>query len=380
MRAGLGLGIAALAAVLSAWPSAAQNVAEPPPRPPAGEVIGPDQLRDFTLNGTVTRQADPQPTARPAPRRQPAETSAPPNPQPRPADPARQVSSQPATPREAPAIVDLPPADSPLGPPTAVPSVVAPAFSGAPVDAPVPAGAAPLPESPSLLPWLLAALAAALGAGWLFWRQRLREAHATFDLGAGVAPKPPVPEPAPRPAPPPAPKPAGPGIVSARLRPSLEIEFAPTRCVYADDGATIEFEAALLNSGAAPARDVLLEVRLFNAGEAQDRDIEAFFAHPVGQGQRLRQIPPLQRITLKHAVSLPREQLRAYQLEERLLWVPTVGFNAVYRWAGGEGQTSASFLIGRETKGEKMAPFRLDRGPRIFRGLGARLHTVGVRK
>ena len=60
--------------------------------------------------------------------------------------------------------------------------------------------------------------------------------------------------------------------------------------------------------------------------------------------------------------------------------MPTVGFNAVYRWAGGEGQTSASFLIGRETKGEKMAPFRLDRGPRIFRGLGARLHTVGVRK
>jgi hypothetical protein len=36
--------------------------------------------------------------------------------------------------------------------------------------------------------------------------------------------------------------------------------------------------------------------------------------------------------------------------------------------------------VGKETTGEKLAPFRLDLGPRIFRGLAARMHSVALRK
>jgi hypothetical protein len=36
--------------------------------------------------------------------------------------------------------------------------------------------------------------------------------------------------------------------------------------------------------------------------------------------------------------------------------------------------------VGREGEGEKMAPFRLDLGPRIFRNLGARPHHMQVRR
>ena len=42
------------------------------------------------------------------------------------------------------------------------------------------------------------------------------------------------------------------------------------------------------------------------------------------------------------------------------LFVPLIGFNALYRWGSGEGQTSASFLVGRDDRGEKLAPLRLD--------------------
>jgi hypothetical protein len=35
--------------------------------------------------------------------------------------------------------------------------------------------------------------------------------------------------------------------------------------------------------------------------------------------------------------------------------------------------------MGRDTKGEKMAPFRLDLGPRIFRGLKATPLPMSVR-
>ena len=118
---------------------------------------------------------------------------------------------------------------------------------------------------------------------------------------------------------------------------------------------------------------------MFNAGPAQDQEIGAFFAHPEAKGDRIPAIPPLKRVALKSKVSLTREQLRQFEIAGRKLFVPLVGVNALYRWGGGEGQTSACYVVGRDTEGEKMAPLRLDLGPRIFRGLGARAHNVSVR-
>jgi hypothetical protein len=168
--------------------------------------------------------------------------------------------------------------------------------------------------------------------------------------------------------------------VATRLRPWLEIEFTPGRCVVEGDKATIQFDVAVFNSGSAPARDVLVEASMFNAGPTQDEEIGAFFAHPVAEGDRIPAIPPLKRIALKSAVSLTGDQLRQFEVAGKRIFVPLVGFNALYRWSGGEGQTSASYLVGRDNDGEKMAPLRLDLGPRVFRGLGAREHSVRLRK
>jgi hypothetical protein len=125
---------------------------------------------------------------------------------------------------------------------------------------------------------------------------------------------------------------------------------------------------------------VLAEASLFNAGETQDREIGAFFANPVGQGERIAVIPPLKRISIRTQVVAPRLNMRAYELAGRQVFVPVIAFNALYSWSGGEGQTSVSYLLGRDTHGEKMGPFRLDLGPRIFRGVATRLLPVGVRK
>jgi hypothetical protein len=84
-------------------------------------------------------------------------------------------------------------------------------------------------------------------------------------------------------------------------------------------------------------------------------------------------------VTLKSAVRLPLEHMRQFEIAGRKLFVPIVGLNAVYRGPAGTAQTSASYLVGRDGNGEKMAPFRLDLGPRIFRGLGARQHTASLR-
>lgn len=173
------------------------------------------------------------------------------------------------------------------------------------------------------------------------------------------------------------PKPSG--IVSTGLRPWVEIGFQPLRCILENHQLTVEFEIELFNSGSSPARAVLVEATLFNAGPAQDEEIGRFFANPVGAGDRIPVIQPLKRMPIRSQVTVPRDSLQSYDVGDRQVFVPLIAFNALYRMTGGDAQTSVSYLLGRDTQGEKLAPFRLDLGPRIFRGLAARLLPIGVR-
>ena len=375
------LAIGLLAFVLAAGPIAAQGTAPVTNNSAApSEIIGPPQLRDFNLNGTVTRQAAPPATTRaaPPPAAGPVETAPARQQGPGPRSRTVEPQAERASPiRQAPSVA-LP-----------EPSAPGPAADLQAVDRAPVAVAPPMPlpgESGSgfiYWPWLLAGLAAAGGALLLFrrhqqQRDRYAEALAGYDLG--TAPEPAA-EPlrrAPVPAPPP--KPASTGVVSTRLRPDIVIDLLPERAVIDETGATIEFQVAVRNNGTTPAREVQIEACMINAGPSQDQELGDFFAHPAAKGEAIPQIMPMTEILLKSAVRLPPEHMRQYEFEGRKLFVPLVGVNAVYRGPAGPKQTSASYLVGRDGDGEKMAPFRLDLGPRIFRGLGARTHTLGLRK
>ena len=374
MRVGIAALVAAL--TLAPAPSLAQDTAAPATNTasPATDTIGPRELQNFSLNGTVTREA-PARTATPTPgATRPAPASVAPRTTPR--ERPVPVRAQPATGSSVTAL--LPPAAAF----TNTPAVQSPQPGLEP--APAPVASVPADQPNSVWPWLLALLPLGAGAGYFVWRRRSRPGYATAGVSnAFAAPEPvSVPQPLPRSPPPRAvPPPQAPsGIVSTRLRPWLEIEFSPSRCDVEEDKATIQFDVEVFNSGTAPARDVLVEASMFNAGPDQDQEIGDFFAHPVAKGNRIPAIPPLKRVALKSAVSLTREQMRQYEVAGRRLFVPLIGFNALYSWSGGDGQTSASYLVGRDTKSEKMAPLRLDLGPRAFRSLDAREHNVGVRR
>lgn len=400
MRGGLRLTIAVAAAGLALAPMAAlaQDVPPATTNAPATETVGPRELQNFNLGGTVTRPAEPQPartTTAPA-ARAPSEA--------RTASTADQGAS--SAPRQAPSVETGRPTRTSAteAQPTREPRQTAPSSAtvaqadlasapAAPGDAtPIPASAsgfAPEPDAGtlapehgfSLLPWLLAAIALGAGGAFLFWRNRSRHAYAGGpEFDAFVAPEPAYPEPrAPAPAPPKTPPPLSGGIVSTRLRPWLDLTMQPVRCILEDHQVTIEFDLELFNSGSTPARAVLVEAMLFNASGHQDQEIGAFFASPVGQGERIASIAPLKRVNLRTQVVTPREHIQILQAGERHVFVPLLAFNALYRWSNGEGQTSASYLVARDTQGEKMAPFRADLGPRVFRGVGARLLPLGVR-
>ena len=360
------------------------NAVTPAPAPAPG-TIGPEQLRDFSLPGTVTRRTDTPPAASTNTTTSAGQPEAAPSAAPPLAVRARPVVS---TAPSRSVTVALPAPDPLAQEPTLAPPVdeTSATLVSPPVvepDAPAPASL-PADDPGSWLPWLFAALFAAGGAGLFLWRRRgaARPAYAGVRveelIATPAAPDVPrVAEPAPAPAPAP---PRSDGIVSARLRPWIDIEFGATRAVVTDDAATVHFDITLFNSGAAPARDVLVEGQMFNAGPDQDRELGIFFERPAAKAAPIREIAPLARVEMKSAVVLPRTAVREYEVEGRKLFVPILGFNAHYRFGTSHGQTSASFLVGRGGEDDaKMAPIRLDLGPRVFRGLSQRQHSVGVR-
>jgi hypothetical protein len=449
-----------IVAAVAAWqaaPLAAQSTDSVPANTSAGDAIGPEQLRNFSLGAKPVAPAQdqavppdlitPSPsTTRPirrAPAPAPSTTTATPAiraPSPAPsAAPTASTSAPEARPQPAPAsravppaassvTIALPPADPLSRKPTPAGEGGEPRLSSQPMGPGAPLETAndddAVAGGSSLLPWIVALLL--LGGAAIFYAVRTRGRPMAEPALAGPAvplplprelpprsfppapPPPPAPVPQPRmatpvggitikrpdafaPPPPAAPVAAPPkpiGIVSTRLRPWLEIEFEPTRAVIDEAQASVQFDVVVVNSGSGPARNVLVEACMINAGPEQEAELRRFFDAPVGQGDRIDSIPPLGRISLKSAVSLPLDQVRAYEVGGRKLFVPLVAFNALYAWGSSEGQSSAAFILGRASRasdGEgdpdaKMAPLRLDLGPRIFRGLEGRRHPLGMRR
>jgi len=383
---GAALALASLAATPLLAQATTTNSVTPAPTPPP-DTVGPEQLRNFSLPGTVTRRTDTPPaaTTNGAGSARPAESQ--PN------------GSAPLAVRTRPVIAQAPsrsvtvalPAPDPLSqePTLAPPADETAALGAAPAS--VDSGSPPAIGAPaggqrgSWLPWAFALfLVGAAAAYWLWRRQSAsRLAYAGTPAGEYVGA---VPAPAPvarRAQPAPTPVPAPPrtdSIISTSLRPWLEIELGATRAVVTNDAATVHFDITLYNSGSATARDVLIEGRMFNAGPDQDREIGSFMDQPSTGGETIPEIQPLTRFEFKSAVVLPMADVREYAVEGRRLFVPILGFNTLYRFGEKLGQTSASFIVGRGgSDGGKMAPIRLDLGPRVFRGLSQRQHSIGVR-
>ena len=392
---------------------------------PPAETVGPRELENFSLEGRVTR---------------PAEQAAQPAPEPARAEPQRPAAQAPT--RDVPrdraetAVVRPAPASSGAGglldrPPTRPqPRTEVPAEASAAAPQPQRPALdidAPQEEGSSLLMWI-AALLFAGGAATVYWFLRQNAQRRAYAGGyrsnqaanpldtlepsprpdplpraAAPEPKAPVGQPvtsslrarpdAPAPsaptaaappaaAPPVTAPPSGPiGIVASSLRPWIDVELTPDRALVDDKGAAIAFNVTLVNSGSAPARDVSIEACLLNAGARQDAELSDFYQQPKKGSDSIPVIAPMARVPLRTAVKIPRDLIHEYEVEGRKLFMPMVAVSTRYRWSSGEGQTGASFLVGKgKEEQERLAPLRIDQGTRSWQGLGARRYEKGLRR
>lgn len=176
-----------------------------------------------------------------------------------------------------------------------------------------------------------------------------------------------------------------PGAHAAQTsRPHLELAFTPAAASASDIQASVDYALVVTNVGDVPARKVRLEARMFAMGQDHDRAVAEFFAAPLSRPTPIASnVPPGVGAGLRAQVTLPRDAVQPIQVRDRTLFVPLVAFNVLYEWeeADGQvqiGQTAMSYVVGRENRppAEKMAPLRLDQGPKIYREVGQRVHQL----
>ncbi|HEY7809000.1 MAG TPA: hypothetical protein VIA98_01315 [Allosphingosinicella sp.] len=375
--------------------------------------LGPAELRDFRLPGQ--RTTPPAPVQQPEPKAStPAPATATPAPatEPRPAAPnpprpAAERRSQ-ATPAPSPATTATPaaqpPQPAPQEPATVEPTEVAPLpVTVAPAQpqaaqpqapAPAPARAASPPASGAFNRLWLAIPAALALLGFLALRRRRKgddaEEDQVVETLAEAEPQvqerprslPQTPPPALKPAAKPAlklppkvravpaapPQPVGPRAI-------LEVEFIPARASSTEEAAIVEFELVLKNVGDAPAGNIRIDTRMFNA--TATKEMAEFLKGPIHDesGSPHVQIVPGDELRLASAMAMPKQDVREIMMQGQRLFVPAVASIVAWNWGDGEkGRLSLSWLVGRETenKADKMGAFRLDLGPRIYRQVGVR--------
>ena len=242
----------------------------------------------------------------------------------------------------------------------------------------------------ALSPYLLGGLLGLLVAIW-FWR---RKQTATLPESA-IEPLPePVPEPAQEPIPAetasiavPQEMSAMPSLSVAQVnlpRPWLAMSFQPLHARTTLMGVTIGYRLTLINTGESDVSSVSVAAQMANADAQQHQMLAEFFATPITSAAHdIMVLPAGESIALNGSLSLPHETLNAWRINDRVLFIPFVAFNAVYHWgAGQEGQTAQSYIVGREfdPPADRMAPFRLDQGPREFRPVGCRMSDLAVRR
>ncbi len=365
-------------ALIGATPSGAGAQESAPSLPPGSATQPPAQPERQGPEIDIFRDSPtPAPVAAPPPMVAPTVTPAP--------EPESRTRTR--VPRQPVRAAPVPAAPPVTQPPVSTPPVSTPPVStppvAAPVIAPAPAPTAPAAGTPAPRPapandspwgWVAAAIALLLGGigAWLF----LRPARPRTDARTGPSTGAEDAEPArrDRPTRPAASPTALPATARARLTIMLEVEAA--RLTFA--GAAVTYRLTLRNEGDAAAQDIMVHALLGSADAEQRELLQRFFTGSIGAPvHSVVEIAPGKSHGLTSEIRMEGDAVVPVTISEHPLLIPLIGFDVHYRWGGtaiGSGRTGAAFIVGQEQepRAARLAPFRIDLGPRTLRRPGVR--------
>jgi hypothetical protein len=161
-----------------------------------------------------------------------------------------------------------------------------------------------------------------------------------------------------------------------RARAGLSLAFHPVSARNTLVAVTIGYRLVLHNDGETAVEDISVAAIIANAQSGQEQALAAFFAAaPEAPLHRIDRIEAGADRVLTGELRLDHEAIAPIQIDERSLLIPVIAFSAHYGWAqDGRGYSGAAFILGQESDPprERMAPFRLDQGPRLYRSVGSR--------
>ncbi len=159
--------------------------------------------------------------------------------------------------------------------------------------------------------------------------------------------------------------------------PAITISFRPHRANTTLFNAVLGFELSLSNH----CDEALTEIRVFGSMDQAGEQIIGQSA--ISDDSIFREISVLgvgKTETVVAEFRIPLTSIRPIVFRSQTLFVPQIQFSIEYTDdAGFRHFQTAGFLVGQEHQPprQKMAPFRLDKGPRSFAPLGHRLLPAG---
>ena len=191
--------------------------------------------------------------------------------------------------------------------------------------------------------------------------------------------------PAERPAPTPAPLPEAAAPPDAADRPWVDMDLVVSQARYSLMGVTVAYSLILHNRGSRAAQDLLVRGIIGNAGAQQQALLQGFFGGQDGLPlHSVVTIAPGETLHLAGELRLAPDRIVPVEMGQRSLLIPIAAFDAAYRWQPDEGEkeggglaagrTARAFIVGQEQEPPtaRLAPLRLDQGPRQYRRPAAR--------
>lgn len=144
------------------------------------------------------------------------------------------------------------------------------------------------------------------------------------------------------------------------------------------DHLRIRFALMLANRGDRPATGGLVRIALQQANARQGELLARFFDGAGGSvlAEEIEIAAGDVGMVERNAL-LPLDGVEVMMIGGYPSLVPVIGFDATYHWDGdGDafGQTACAFVLGSAASGDgRVAPVRLDLGPRLITGPAARI-------